>query len=92
MPGPTVWGTTWPLSGPFGQLTIPFGNFVHVVNDTRVTPYSIILAQLQNTDATVTGIRAIAPGSGIFTITLDATLAANMVVGYVIINPSNNAA
>lgn len=88
MPGVSAWGSTSPLSGPSGQLTLLAAAISGILTDPRITASSIILAQIQTVDATMTRL-VVTPGAGIATFTPNAAPTGNVVIGYVIVNPSS---
>lgn len=87
MPGTTAWGSTSPLSGPSGQVTIPLGGQTGTLTDPRISSTSVVLAQMQTVDATAKYV-AVTPGAGVATFTLNAVATGAVVIGYVIVNPA----
>lgn len=89
MPGSVAWGSLYPLAGPTGQVTLlaSSGVAVATLTDPRITAQSVILAQIQTIDATATRV-VVTPGAGVATFTFNAVPTGNIVVGYVICNPS----
>jgi hypothetical protein len=87
MPGAVAWGSTAPLSGPSGQVTIPAASSSGTLTDPRITSTTVVLAQLQTVDVTLTRIVA-TPGAGVCTFTGNAVATIPVVIGYVIVPAS----
>jgi hypothetical protein len=74
------------INKPSGQVAVAAGSNQVVVTNSLVTTSSVVLAVLQVSDATATGVRKVIVASGSFTIALDANATAAAKVGFVVFN------
>jgi hypothetical protein len=79
-PGPAV------VNKPSGQAKIASGDISVAITNSLVTTASIVFAVLQGTDATLTQLLSVIPGSGSFTITGNVIATADVQVGWVVFN------
>lgn len=74
------------INKPAGKVAIAIGASSVVVTNSLVTSASIVLAVLQFADATANTIRSVVPGTGSFTINVNAAATAATKVAFVVIN------
>lgn len=74
------------INKPSGQVSIASGAASVVVTNSLVSTTSIVVAVLQQVDATLTQILSCVPGSGSFTVTGNATATADTKIGFVVFN------
>lgn len=83
----TAGGTTGDrtINKPAGTVNFAAAASTITVTNSLVTTSSLIIAFLRKTDATATMVTA-TPGSGSFTLTLDSVAAAELSVGFIVLN------
>lgn len=74
------------INKPSGKVAFAIGASTITVTNSTVTAASIVLCQLQFSDATLTSIKCVIPASGSFVITGNATATAATKVGFVVFN------
>jgi hypothetical protein len=74
------------ISQPSGRVIIPSGANIVIVSNPYAFSNSIILAQLESADATLTRVVVTAHASGVFSITGNANATANCIVRFIIFN------
>lgn len=74
------------VNKPSGQAAIAASAGAVTVTNSVVTSTSIIHATLQFTDATCVAVKSVVPGSGTFTINVNAVCTANTKVGWTVFN------
>jgi hypothetical protein len=80
----TPGGTT--QSTPTGQAAFAIGQGTLIINNPLITTKSIVIAQLQSVDATLTFIKSVVPAAGNVTLNGNAAATAATKVAYVIFN------
>lgn len=79
-PGPRT------LNAPRGKNTIASGAASVVITNSFVTTNSQILITLEANDVTATSVKSCIPGSGMFTLTVNANATANLKFAWTVIN------